>query len=181
MNILGLAGHAGAGKDYTYEHLMALLEPLHVERVAFADGLKFDIESALGVLPYDLPALRDKPYPEEIRMLLQWWGTELRREHHGDDYWVLKGMEMAEEASRYAHLVVVTDVRFANEAKVIRERGGIVAEVYASPEVRAARLGGDLPPAHASEVIDFAVDTTVLNEDDPVLPSVVLDYLAAIN
>ena len=145
MNILGLAGHAGAGKDYTYEYIERLLAPLHVERIAFADGLKFDIESALGVLPYDLPALRDKPYPSEIRLLLQWWGTELRRDQHGANYWVDKGMEMAEKASAYSHLVVVTDVRFANEAAVIIDAGGITAEVWADEAIRRERLGGVLP------------------------------------
>jgi hypothetical protein len=181
MNIIGLAGHAGAGKDHTYEYLRDLLSPLYVERIAFADGLKFDIESALGVLPFDIPAIRSKPYSDEIRMLLQWWGTELRREHHGDDYWVLKGMEMAEEASAYAHLVVVTDVRFENEAAVIRDRGGIVVEVYAQRATRLRRLGS-LPPAHASEEIDFYIDAMIDSDTDgdSIVPAVVLDWLGAL-
>ena len=180
MNIIGLAGHAGAGKDHTYRYLKDLLSPLHVVRVAFADSLKFDIEEALGLTPYELGAIRQKPYTDEIRMLLQWWGTELRREHYGDDYWVRKGIEMAEEASTYAHLVVVTDVRFQNEAEVIRAHGGIVAEVIAQPATRAARLGGDLPPAHASEEIDFYIDAFIDSDRETIIPDVVLDYLATL-
>ena len=182
MNILGLAGHAGAGKDHTYEYLKVLLYPLYVERIAFADGLKFDIEEALGLTPYALGAIRSKPYTPEIRALLQWWGTELRREQYGDDYWVRKGMEMAEEASEYSHLVVVTDVRFANEAAVIVEAGGITAEVVADEALRRERLGGVLPASHASEVIDFDTHAVIVNEaDEPDLPPLVLDWLAALD
>jgi hypothetical protein len=180
MRILGLAGHAGAGKDHTFEYIRDdLLEAFDVRRIAFADGLKFDIEETLGLLHFDLELIRLKPYSPEIRALLQWWGTELRREQYGDDYWVKKGMEMVEDLWPHSDLIVVTDVRFANEAKVIRDAGGIVAEVYASPEIRAARLGGDLPPAHASEVIDFAVDATIINEGEtPNLGTLVNSYVA---
>lgn len=181
MRIIGLAGHAGAGKDHTFEYIRDdLLAEFAVRRVAFADGLKFDIEETLGLLHFDLVAIRHKPYSPEIRALLQWWGTELRREQYGDDYWVKKGMKMAEDLWPHSDLIVVTDVRFANEAKAIRLAGGIVAEVYASPETRAARLGGDLPPAHASEVIDFAVDSTILNEGEtPTLGALVNAYISS--
>ena len=182
MNIIGLAGHAGAGKDHTYEYLRDLLSPLQVTRIAFADSLKFDIEETLGLSPYALGAIRSKPYTSEIRLLLQWWGTELRREQYGDDYWVRKGMEMAEEASGYSHLVVVTDVRFANEAAAIIDVGGITAEVLADEAIRRERLGGVLPASHDSEVIDFDTHALILNEaSEPILPPFVLNWLALIS
>lgn len=181
MNILGLAGHAGAGKDHTYEYLKALLAPLQVTRIAFADGLKFDIEDTLGLTPYELPAIRSKPYTPEIRMFLQWWGTELRRAQD-EDYWVKKGMALADEASGYSHLVVVTDVRFANEAKAIVAAGGMTAEVWADEAIRRERLGGVLPTSHASEVIDFDVHVLIENEGEtPELPPKLTDWLAALN
>jgi hypothetical protein len=181
MNILGLAGHAGAGKDHTYEYIRELLSPLQVTRIAFADGLKFDIEETLGLHHFDLELIRHKPYSPEIRSLLQWWGTELRRAHYGDDYWVKKGMEMAEEAGEYSHLVVVTDVRFYNEAEVIIEAGGITAEVLADEAIRRERLGGALPdPQHPSEVIDFDTTALILNDAHPILPPFVLNWLGGL-
>ena len=183
MNILGLAGQAGAGKDHAYSYITKIFSGV-VERVAFADGLKFDIEEALGLTPYDIPAIRSKPYSDEVRRLLQWWGTDLRREHYGDDYWVRKGIANAEEASQWAGLVVVTDVRFANEAQIIRDHGGIVAEVIASNAVRAVRTGGLVVPEHESELIDFSVDAVIDNGVDgrnPILPPLVLDYIAQIS
>jgi hypothetical protein len=174
--LIGLAGSAGAGKDHAYGVLKTLLAPWTVERVAFADGLKFDIEEALDVSPYSLPMLRDKPYTPEIRALLQWWGTELRRDQD-EDYWVNKGMEMVAEANGYADLVVITDVRFANEADLIRKNGGLVVEVYAPQKIRMVRLGGIAPPSHASEVIDFEVDAMIDNSGTTIIPPMVNEYI----
>jgi hypothetical protein len=179
MKLLGLAGHAGAGKDYTYAALRANLEPgVIVERVAFADGLKFDIEEALEVGPFDLPALRDKPYSPEIRSLLQWWGTELRRDQYGDDYWIRKGMEMVREADQWADLVVITDVRFQNEADAVREAGGMVVGIVAPRSVREDRIG-KLPPQHASEEIDFEIDAFIDSQAKGgiAIPSSVHEYI----
>lgn len=180
--IIGLAGKAGSGKDHTYDylkmvHLDIIGNPLVVIRVAYADGVREEIQDVLGV---DSDILYQKPYPEEIRRLLQWWGTEYRRAQDAD-YWVKKGMA---EAIRLAdgptvHLVVITDVRFANEASAIQEAGGLVYEVVASDEVRRERLGGQLPPAHASEEIDFQTDGVIANNvngSSPFVPGALWSY-----
>ncbi len=168
--ILGLAGQAGAGKDFTYQVLRDLLirEKLVAIRVAFADGVREEISDYLET---DTDVLWNKPYPIEIRKLLQWWGTELRRAED-PNYWSKKGIAEALrlDASENVHLVVVTDVRFDNEAKAIQEAGGKVYEVVASEDTRRARLGGTLPPAHASEEIDFEVDGYIDSEGPPKLP-----------
>ena len=75
--------------------------------------------------------------------------------------------------------MVITDVRFANEADVIHEAGGLVYEVRAPENVRRERLGGELPPAHASEEIDFGVDGVIWNERDnrqPIVPGALLSW-----
>lgn len=175
--LIGLSGMAGAGKDYISDRIYDLLDG-GSQRVAFADGVRFEIEEAFGVDRGDLDALWTKPYPDEIRRLLQFWGTEYRR---AEDplYWVERGREEIIVAWLSTELVTVTDVRFQNEADLIREMGGIVAEVKADPEVRLERLGGvDAGTTHASEVIDFTPDAFILNSDDITLaPSIVVEYL----
>ena len=164
--ILGLAGQAGAGKDFTYQWLnhMFIQEKLVAVRVAFADGVREEIEDVLQI---DSEVLWTKPYPEEIRRLLQWWGTEYRRAED-PDYWSKKGIaEAIRVDADPVHLVVITDVRFANEAKAIKDEGGMVYEVIATTATRQARLGGLMPPAHASEEIDFEVDGYIQNHGGP--------------
>jgi len=176
MKVVGLTGYAGSGKDYVCDTLKGNYEAV---RVAFADGVRLEIEETLLARSpgqRGLEALWHKPYPDEIRRLLQWWGTEYRRAED-ENYWVKKGIERIEDVYEFYDLVVVTDVRFGNEADAIHALGGIVLEVTASEDVRRQRLGGQLPPAHASEVIDFEVDGTIRNDDDTYVPTVLVDYL----
>lgn len=175
--LIGLTGRAGSGKDYTFGVWAAEFGP-YVSRVAFADEVRFEIERSLGLTPYDARGLWEKPYPVEVRKLLQWWGTEYRRAQD-PEYWVNQGRRTIAEELGYMDLVVVTDVRFANEADAIRDLGGLVVEVRASDATRADRLGGKLPPFHASEDIDFEVDGFVFNDGDWGLSDEVFRYLMA--
>lgn len=176
--LIGLTGYAGAGKDYTYEALKLYLKDRPVIRVALADEVRFEVQDYLNNGDH-LSAVWNKPYPREIRSLLQWWGTELRRSQD-EDYWVNKAAETIDGVWREfpnGALVVVTDVRFDNEAEMVRDLGGIVLEVIAPEETRRKRLGGHLPPAHASEVIDFDVDGKVKNGRTFSLPLRATQYL----
>lgn len=161
--LIGLCGEAGSGKDYIFWRLASLFP--NSERVAFADVLKFDIEETLGVTPYALSALRSKPYSPEVRSLLQWWGTELRRDQDAD-YWLKASKPWLTQALATHDLVVITDVRYANEADLIRSLGGLVVRVWATEEARRRRLGGAIPAGHASEVIDFDYDAAVSSAEE---------------
>lgn len=180
MRVIGLAGKAGAGKDYTYSHILSGYEG--VVRVAFADGVRREIEEALlgddeaGVV--GLNALWKKPTSEEVRALLQWWGTDFRRAQD-PDYWVKKGVKRLKDLGSLpsTRLAVVTDVRFENEAQAIRDLGGIVVEVIAHDSFRRDRLGGQLPPSHASEEIDFDVDFHIVNNRVLEIPWQVANYI----
>jgi hypothetical protein len=69
-----------------------------------------------------------------IRPILQFWGTEYRRNLCGQDYWT-RQLELYPG-------VVVTDCRFPDEAKAIRDAGGIIWRI------ERPGYGGD---THASE------------------------------
>lgn len=192
--VLGLAGHAGAGKDYVMGYIYDLFDPWgrpeerkadyvgphkDVVRIAFADEVRQEVQDVLNYGDLMDP-LWNKPYPDEIRALLQWWGTDLRRAQD-PDYWVKKGVETAKHEMEYPTfdplILVFTDVRFQNEADAIRDLGGMVVEVWADDETRRERLGDTLPPTHASEDIDFETDAVIVNVSTPVFPKEVLDYL----
>ena len=60
------------------------------------------------------------------RQILQWWGTEYRRAQR-QDYWTSRIAAMiGEQPDRR---FVITDVRFQDEADVVRDAGGIIALV----------------------------------------------------
>lgn len=152
--ILGLSGYARSGKD---EAAKVLVEEFGYKRVAFADKLRdvlyalnpmvsygewqfvehagrwFTIDSGMhktiGVQDvidqYGWDGYKETPYGTEIRRLLQRLGTEAGREQLGQDIWVDAAFQGLSDSDK----IVVTDVRFPNEAQAIKDRGGWVVRV----------------------------------------------------
>lgn len=166
--LIGLTGLAGAGKDEAAKALVAA----GWTREAFADRMR----TAMLALDPIVPAGRQdsetrlshlidhfgwdeakRAYPE-VRRLLQKFGTEAGREIHGENCWVDALLRDWNRAER----LVVTDVRFPNEAEAIQRHNGLVVKIL--------RPGlAPLPGGHASEagIPDDLVDAWILN-DGPV-------------
>lgn len=143
--LIGLTGRAQSGKDTVYQELSVLYGPVrNVERRAFADLLYQSAAAALGVTADDLRSWKTRPevtitvqedplfVPRRlgtVRQYLQRYGTEAHRDMFGSRFWV--------DALDLTHgdhdLVVVTDVRFENEAEAIRGAGGHVVRVVGPP------------------------------------------------
>lgn len=100
-------------------------------------------------------------------LLLQWWGTDYRRTHCGQDYWIDKLMDRVTTALLSGTSVVIDDTRFHNEIEAVRG----CAEADLSLSVRMERnhpieeTGRD--DAHKSEVLldDFDDWDLVINND----------------
>lgn len=164
MIYIGLAGHAGAGKDTVADYLA---ERYGFIKCAFSDALYDEVQTAFGLedqtllrdretkeLPLGCLALArcadlnfceiartelSKRYPDEFRALesvplsprqvLQWWGTEYRREQD-PNYWLdaAKSYVWRIHASvRYPEqrpqLFVNTACRFPNEQAFVHHMG----------------------------------------------------------
>lgn len=163
--IVGISGKMAAGKDHLLVQLSERIPD--AVRVSFAFELRREIQEALEA---PLPVLFKKPYSEPVRRLLQWWGTDFRRAQD-PDYWVKKAEVTAIQHLEDGLIPVFTDVRFPNEAKLIRDRQGILVLVTASEKVREERLGM-APPNHESETAldswddwDYVIDSSGLTED----------------
>lgn len=170
--IIGLSGWAGSGKDTAAEALIAD----GFTRVSFADKMR---AAALALDPiievdawpeYDFEELyivketirlsdlvnlsgwtKAKEFPE-VRRTLQRFGTEVGRDLFGRDFWVNIALDTAPEGD-----IVVTDVRYTNEADAITNRGGTLIRIE-RPGVVAANV-------HPSETSldDYPFPHTVYN------------------
>jgi hypothetical protein len=121
--IIGISGYARSGKDTIAEYLCT---QFGYRRVAFADAIRnylYDlnptynregntIKEVVEALGWD--EAKSKP---EIRKMLQDVGVAARK-NFGEDFWV----NIALKDVAYTSNVVITDVRFPNEAKVIKDR-----------------------------------------------------------
>ena len=95
------------------------------------------------------------------RQIMQWWGTDYRRQHSGDHYWtrtLTHCIHAQQQAQQWRH--VVSDVRFPNEADAIRALGGVIWQVK--------RPGLQAGTGHVSDVdgSQFQPDAIINNRHD---------------
>ena len=110
-----------------------------------------------------------KPAPPLMRQLLQRHGTEFRRTQD-PNYWVSKLMEkidnsdaalMALYGGANSDFVSISDVRFANEADAIRERGG---KIWRVTRPNAHAPDGILHHISESGQSEIVADETLVND-----------------
>lgn len=125
--IIGLSGYARSGKD-TVAELLVL--NYGFKRMSFADGIR-DTLIALNPILHDGMRLNEtvKMYgwevakaKDEVRRLLQVMGTEVGRGLIHEDIWVWRLFNKIKDGER----IVIPDVRFPNEAAMIKSRDGEV-------------------------------------------------------
>ena len=145
MVIIGLTGPAGCGKDTVADHLAS---ELGYARYAFADPLRAALVAGLGIDPacFTNRDLKEKPhvlYGVSPRRMLQTLGTEWGRKLIADDVWLRRAALFAHQAARKgSKALVISDVRFENEAAWVRKQG-LLLHIH-RPDVGAVET-------HASE------------------------------
>ena len=177
MRIIGLTGAGGAGKDTTADVLCELVPG--AMRFAFADALREEIAQAFGVdarmlanpitkqVRFDRLAMRHcadagfLQYAWELslldalmpRTLMQRWG-DYRRASDPDWYLLpaLRARLLAVEQQR--PMLIVTDVRFPNEARWLRNVGGELWRIV-RPGVILGRHDSDI--ALVNEPVDYQI------------------------
>ena len=135
--IIGICGFIGSGKDTAADYLVNFHE---FRRESFANTLK-DAVSAVFGWDRDLLEGRTKAareWREQVdpwwanrlgkpqltpRWILQYWGTEVCRVGFHDDMWIASLENKLRKSSDH---VVISDCRFPNEIKSIKEAGGRV-------------------------------------------------------
>jgi len=128
MVLIGLIGLKQSGKDTFADYLV---DKHHFKKLAFAEPVK-KICQVMFLLTEE--QLND-PHQKEVvdgrwglspRQMMQKVGTDMVRQTWDDDFWV-KNMDM--RIRQVVQKVVVSDVRFPNEAQWIRDKGGLLVRI----------------------------------------------------
>jgi hypothetical protein len=143
--IIGIAGFQGSGKDTIADYLQNIYG---FKRDSFAATLKDAVAAVFG---WDRELLEgrtteSRAWREQVdpwwanrlnmpdltpRLVLQKWGTEVARKSWHDDTWIAS---LENKLVRAHNDIVITDVRFPNEIRAVRDAGGIVIRVVRGPE-----------------------------------------------
>jgi len=145
MKIVGISGKISTGKTTLANHFLAKTGGIWNKR-SFADALKDEVAQKFNIPPdwcyneknrvveiYKDAFLGPKLYvapPSQkmtVREILQWWGTEVCRVQN-PDYW---------DRQMIGHIntvkgcdgIIIDDVRFPSEAKLIQDRGGDIVRL----------------------------------------------------
>ena len=178
--ILGFTGTAGSGKTAAARALLRAHGTAN--QMSFAGPLKSMARELIrAVLPrawdhdasgyIDDPTLKETPLPFLLnitpRRLMQTLGTEWGRNVLHPDFWVIVAAAKVErqlgstfkKSDRVPLKMVFDDVRFANEAEMIRAYGGKIIRIVRPDRENTAEVA-----SHASEAMDFEADLTVIND-----------------
>jgi len=138
--IIGVCGFIGSGKDTIADYLTNFHG---FRRESFANSLKDAVAYVFG---WDRTMLEGRTkqareWREQVdpwwaerlgiptltpRWVLQYWGTEVCRKAFHDDIWIAS---LENKLRNSKDDIVISDCRFPNEIKSIKEAGGIVIRV----------------------------------------------------
>lgn len=126
--LIGILGHMGEGKTAAAKHLQRYHD---YKILSFSTALK-KAASMLFRVPMESftnPMLKATPLLEwglTPRSILQILGTECMRDHFGNDFWVKALLHeiVANGAIPPTDDIVIDDVRFPEEIKMVRDLGG---------------------------------------------------------
>jgi dephospho-CoA kinase len=137
IEIFGFIGNMGSGKNYVAEKLfLPNLKSKPSLVIAFADHFKLSAV-CFQKLEYN-KVFGEKD--DSTRKRLQELGTEFGRDKYGDNIWcdmLYNTMKMYSE--RGIERFIITDVRFENEVKFIKDLDGIIIKIDA-PDRTLLRL-----------------------------------------
>lgn len=148
--LIGIAGKAGSGKDTLGKYIE---EHYGYKRESFARPLKEALNTMFG---WTMEQWNDRAWKETIlegfsvspRILAQTFGTDWGRETIDPNLW----LKLLSRKMKFP--CVITDVRFPNEAKFIKENNGLVIKIFRTVSPVAG---------HPSEVLDFEADVLLNN------------------
>lgn len=165
--IIGICGFQGSGKDTIADYLCNIYG---FKRDSFAATLKDAVAAVFGWNRELLEGRtrESRAWREQVdvwwanrlnmpgltpRLVLQLWGTEVARKAFHDDTWIAS---LENKLARAHNDIVITDVRFPNEIRAVRDAGGIVIRVVRGPEPAwygVAQAANNYPQPNASTEI----------------------------
>lgn len=139
MKLIGITGKARSGKDTIADYLM---QEKWFDTISFAAPIKRGIQAAFNLQSDEPGEDREAIIPHlgvSKRYLYQTFGTEYGRNLIRDDIWIVMAQQTLDKIHHREMTnpglftdtpgVVISDVRFDNEAEFIKRNNGVIIHV----------------------------------------------------
>ena len=156
MKLIGISGLARSGKTTVSNMLLNELNYIDAhsnsvrwETRAFADPIKYMLHS-LGLSLADIEEYKTKVHPvlgKTTRELMQTLGTDWGR-GLDKDFW----LNVMKNKLTYRDNVIISDVRFHNEAQFIRDNHGLIIHVVGRGGIPGFHESEQLLPQHENDI-----------------------------
>lgn len=111
---------------------------VEVANSLLAENVAEVVEALYPLVKDGVVSSSDQRHPS-VRLVLQLWGTEVRRTQN-PDYWVDLALKKIRAAVENNTNVVITDARYENEIQALQKHGAMILRLDISPEVQAQRI-----------------------------------------
>lgn len=167
--IVGLTGYARSGKD-TSANFIEELKDKKVLRLCFSKILKDSCKILFNLTDEQLHTDKKEDIIDNwklngkevsTRKLLQWMGTEILRTNIDEDFFIKHmSLQIQKGIEDNYDYILVTDVRFDNEAELIHKLNGKVYQILRPSLVRISLSD------HASEkgIHESLIDEKIVND-----------------
>lgn len=132
--IIGITGKAGSGKDTLSDYLVnqgfikLSFGSAVKDIVSIVTGWSRDFVEGTNEERHLRETLKHPDYNKTCRELMQFIGTDLFRKQLSDNIWV-NIIKNKIESDKINNKFVITDVRFDNEAQMIKSIGGYIIQI----------------------------------------------------
>lgn len=137
--LIGLTGKKFHGKDTAALLIKENCNSNNVSFLSFAEPIKkaLSIVHCIPEICFNEPNLKEIPMKElnnkTPREMAQWFGTDIYRNQFDQNIWLTNMSKRIKNCD--SDIIIVTDVRFDNEAQIIKDLGGKIILVDASERV----------------------------------------------
>lgn len=157
--IIGLVGYKGSGKDVMADFLV---QNFGFIKISIAEPIKNACRELFQLSDdhFHDRMLKEKKIPFwnlSPREIMQKVGTDLFRHHFDDQFWVKILDQRIESLKNKVSHIVISDIRFQNEADAVHKHGGIIVRIDRFSHVN---------DYHESEKLDIQdIDKVIPNRD----------------
>lgn len=133
VKLIGIHGPLESGKDTVAQTIISKFPELYTQ-YAFAWPIKQACQIMFGFTEKDMNdrVLKERVHPMwgiTPRKTMQLLGTEYGRNMIRKDIWIIRALMEIDKNLENGYGTIISDVRFENEADLIREKNGIIIHI----------------------------------------------------